>query len=140
MNNNFIFEINIWVVVISAVFRVLAAIDFLHVIWFAWKEVLVKNGLKILREQLLTSSTILFLINTVGLLLIIIRPFSSSEIYLQLSGALAILNSVGFWIVGRIKRLIYTQSYTPEQKYNHSIIDKLESGDYELIPKRKGVQ
>jgi len=138
MNSNLILEIAVWAIVIASIFRVLASIDYLRVVRFALREVLVKNGLERLRKQLLVSSITLFFINTFGLSLLILRPFTSPEIYQQITNILSILNSIGFWVIGRINVSIYTQQYTPEQKHNHEMIDKLERGEVKLVSKRKG--
>lgn len=141
MNPNFVFnvEINIAVFVLSIVFRVAASYFYARVVYFAVKEVSVKNGLLRLRKQLVGTSSLMFFINIAGLVLLAIRPFVNPYWFALSTNALSLLNSIGFFVVAWIKNQIYTQNYTPEMRDHHDIIDKLEKGEVKLVMvKKKG--
>lgn len=127
--NTLSFEFSLWVLVVSVILRVIAAVFYAIVAYKAYKEVGVKNGLVTLRRQLFTSSAILFLINTLGMFLLIIRSMVNADTFSKATNGLSILNSIGFFFVAFIFYKVYTQSYTEESKDRHAKIEVLEKKD-----------
>lgn len=122
------FEISEFSFVINVVFRVITAIIFIALlIPLVWKEALVKNGLKMLRYELLFTSTIIFFISTSGLFIVLLRQFGINT---QLATEIVTLfNSIGFLAYALVKRKIYTQEYSPENKHRHAKLAEMEEAE-----------
>lgn len=113
-------------ILISTMFRLIAVVLYGIVVRSAYKESEIKNGLILLREQLLAASVFLFITNLLSIFVLVVRAFADAESYKIYSELLGLLNGFGFLIVAYILYKIYTQQYTPEQKELHKKIAKLE--------------
>lgn len=125
-------------IIIAVVFRLVAAIIFLaFIIPLQIKQVQVKNGLRKLRYELLTTGIVIFLINTVGLGLVAAKFFVSPEVIQRLTDILTILNTAGFLTVAIIQFNVYHHRYTPEQKKLHEEFNKMELAAEKVAQKKK---
>lgn len=123
-------------VIFSIIVRVMAGMTLLFfVIPLQTREAGVKNGLRTLRKQLLVSGITIFIINTFGLLIYIMRMIVDDGMFRFLTNSLAIVNSLGFATMAFIKYQIYHQNYTPEQKKKHEIISEIEKGNLKVVKK-----
>ena len=122
--------------IINVALRVITAMFFArYLLPLFIKEAKVKNGLKKLRLELLISGTIIFLINTVGLIIIVFNYFGlSTRVVLE---AVTYFNSLGFLVYAIIKFKIYTQRYTPESKKLHEKFEKMEKKELEKAEAKK---
>lgn len=134
--NNFVFEISMFPLVISTALRVIAASYFLRVMFLAYGETGVKNGIVKLRFQLFISATVLFLINTLGLFVIFLRTFLDDGMYQFASNGLSLFNSFGLLFISWVNHQIYTQQYTAENKEFHRRVEEMENHGK---PKRKSI-
>jgi hypothetical protein len=127
MNGNFTIELSQIGLIANVVLRVITAIIFIKfIIPLQIKQAHVKNGLKLLRTELLVSGIILFLVNTIGLGVIVVRPYVDPNQLRYFTDFIALFNSVGFFTVAIIKFQIYNSQYTPESILMHEKIEKLE--------------
>lgn len=125
--NNLTFEIDLINIIANTIIRLVTAFLFLTlIIPLQIKEAGVKNGLRILRKELLFSGIIMFLINTIGLSVIVVNYFFGAAATQIVTPIITLLNSVGFLTIALIKLNIYHQQYTPENKRIHTMIAKHE--------------
>lgn len=125
---NFNLEFSMISVVISLVVRLIAGFTFLlFIIPLQVKEAGVKNGLRKLRIQLLISGILLFLLNTIGMILLPARYTLSPDQFRVISETLAIFNSFAFLIVAWIKYQIYHTQYSPDSKSMHEKFEHSET-------------
>jgi hypothetical protein len=118
-------EISQFVLIVTVAVRILTAFLFLaFLIPLFIKEAKVKNGLRTLRYQLLTTGMIIFFVNTSGLLIIVGRYFGMNLV--NLTDIVSYINTFGFLIYAIIKIRIYTQQYTPENKLYHAQRERIE--------------
>lgn len=111
----------------NIVVRIVTAIIFLKfIIPLQFKEAQVKNGLLRLRYELLASGIIMFLVNTVGLSIIIFQYFFPENIVNQFANLVTIFNTLGFLMIALIKYKIYHTKYTPAQKKLHEKFNRME--------------
>lgn len=134
--NAYSFELSLAGLMVSVLFRIIAAGFYAFVIYRAWKENGVKNGLIILRKQMLITSIILFCINTLGMGLLIIRIFVNATIFRIATDALALLNSIGLFVVAYLLFKLYTQKFSPEEIVHHKQIAELEKKRLKLVEKK----
>lgn len=87
------------------------------------KEANVKNGLRILRFQLLAGGIILFLTNIFSLAFLVLAMDTPQK---PLNALLQIINAIAFLVLSWIAMTIYRTQYTDEAKAYHAKIDKLE--------------
>lgn len=127
MNGSITIEFSQISIIINVILRLITAFIF---IWFIIplqiKQADVRNGLRLLRTELLVSGVILFLINTIGLGIIIVKPFTDPKQLSLFTDFIALFNSVGFLIVAAIKFQIYHSQYTPENILMHQHFERIE--------------
>jgi hypothetical protein len=127
MNGNFTVELSQVSLIINVVLRVITAIIFFaFIIPLQIKQVHVRNGLKLLRTELLVSGIILFLVNTIGLFIIVVRPYVDPVQLRIFTDFIALFNSFGFFAIAIIKFQIYNSQYTPENILLHEHLHKIE--------------
>lgn len=125
--SNITFEVTEIQIILNTAIRIVTAFLFLaFIIPLQIKEAQVKNGLLILRRELLVSGVIMFLVNTIGLTIILLRYFFGDAILKPAIEIISLFNSIGFLIIASIKYHIYNSQYTPENKRLHAKIDRLE--------------
>lgn len=113
--------------VISIFIRIITAIVFLaFIIPLQIKEATVKNGLKKLRIELLATGITIFFVNTVGLILVILKFFVEPSIVQAITDILTVFNTFGFLGVAILQYNIYHHRYTPEQKELHEKFSRME--------------
>lgn len=121
-------------IIISVVLRIITGIMLLaFVIPLQIKQAGVKNGLRSLRKALLISGILLFLVNTVGLLIIVSKPFFDTSTNRMITDFIAIFNSIGFLIIAYIKYQIYHEQYTPTNIKLHEKVERQEKKDNKSI-------
>lgn len=131
MINSLTIEISQPQLIINTILRLITAFIFLrYIIPLQIKEANVKNGLLILRRELLISGVMLLLINSLGLCIILLRYFVGDTIARIVSEVVTLFNSLGLFAVGLIKYQIYHQEYTPENKKKHDRIYELEQAEH----------
>jgi len=118
-------EINEASVIINVVIRVITAVVFLaFLIPLYIKEAKVKNGLRILRFELLFTGIIIFLVNSFGMAVILLRFFGfDTSITTEF---MTYFNSIALLLFALVKSIVYTQKYTPENKKLHEKFEKIE--------------
>jgi len=117
-------------IILSIIIRIITSIILLWlVIPLQIKQAQVKNGLKTLRKALLLSGLLLFLINTVGLIIIVIRPIANSATVKLVIDIASIINSIGFFSLGILWFLIYKQQFTDKNIKLHEKVEKQEKKD-----------
>lgn len=123
--NNLELSFPLFTVVVNVGVRLVTAFIFLaFLIPLIFREAQVKNGLKVLRVELLLTGLLIFLINTVGLLIILFRYLGAN---VQLAtDIISYFNTFGFLAYALIKLKIYTQNYSAESKARHERYDKQE--------------
>ena len=125
--SNLTLQLDTITVIVNVVIRIVTAILFLTlIIPLQVKEAGVKNGLRLLRKELLLSGIIIFLVNTIGLLTIVIKYFFGDVAVQTSTPIITLFNSIGFLAIGFIKLNIYHQQYTPENKRIHTMIAQHE--------------
>lgn len=135
--NTFDFQISQLAFYLTVIFRIATAIIFLKfIIPLQIKENSVKNGLRTLRKELLISGITIFLINTVGLSLIVFKQIFNDDITNFLTDGITIFNSLGFLVIAYLKYEIYHSQYTPKNKQLHARIEQYEKS--KLKDKKKG--
>lgn len=87
------------------------------------KEAEVKNGLRVLRIQLLISGLILFFTNLFSIIFFFITLDIPQK---PLHNSIQTINSLSFLALSLIAQAIYRTQYTDEAKDYHEKIDKLE--------------
>lgn len=97
-----------------------------YVIPLQIKEASVKNGLAILRKQLLIVGVIIILLNIISIAFIVLRVVVDESVYRFSSGALTIINAIASLGISIIAYQMYHQQYTPRQKELHKKIAKEE--------------
>lgn len=115
--------------ILGVILRVPTAYNYGYVVYRAYKETGVKNGLIELRNSLFNSSMLLFAINLISLALLLLRIFDDNSEFILFTNFLSILNSIAFYVDSQVKKTIYTASYSEEQKDLHSRIDILENAE-----------
>lgn len=91
------------------------------------KEARVKNGLKKLRKLMLMSGLTIIFLSVVSIIALSIPLVArGSEIARYISVTTVLLHSIGFLIFALIKRQIYREQYSTEQKEFHEEVAKLE--------------
>lgn len=133
--NNLQIQFDELAIVINVTIRILTALIFLkYLIPLFIKEAGVKNGLKILRYELLFTGLIIFGVNTSGLLIILLR-YMGADIRLA-TDVVTYINTFGFLGYALLKWKIYTQKYSIESKLLHEKIDKLENRELKRLRKK----
>lgn len=123
---NLILEYGQISLLLNLVLRVLTAYIFCaFLIPLFIKEARVKNGLQKLRIEMLTSGSLIFLINTLGIFIIAFRYLGYDTRIL--TEVITYFNSLAFLAYALIKLNVYTEKYTPENKKLHEKFDKMES-------------
>lgn len=123
--NNLQITIDYIPLIINVGIRLITAFIFLFfLIPLIFKESQVKNGLKVLRIELLLTGILIFFINTVGLIIIYFR-FYGYDVRV-VTEIVSYINTFGFLIYALIKLKIYTQNYSPESKARHARYDVQE--------------
>lgn len=113
-------------IALNTIVRLLTAFIFLKfIIPLQFKETKVKNGLRKLRYQLLITGIILFHINTIGLIIIIIR-FLKIDVTTA-STVVTYFNTFGFLFIALVEYQIYHRRYTPKQKELHAKFEEMEN-------------
>lgn len=126
-------------VIINTIIRVTTAMIFIFfLIPLFIKEAKVRNGLRILRYELLFTGSIIFFINTVGLVIIIFR-FKGIDTRL-ITDVVTYINTFGFLAYALVKYRIYTQKYSAESKKFHEKMERMESKEMQRIEDRKKKQ
>ena len=113
-------------VIINVVVRLITAIIFgAFLIPLFIKEAKVKNGLQILRFELLFTGIIIFLVNSIGIVVILLRfcGFDTSNT----TELVTYFNTFALLAYAIAKYIIYTQKYTPENKRLHERFEKMET-------------
>ena len=111
---------------LNTALRIITAILFLvFLIPLLLKEARVQNGLKVLRVELLLTGSIIFLVNTIGLL-IIVADFMKLDTAV-VSNFVVSFNSIGFLAYALMKIRIYRQHYSQASKKLHEEFAKFES-------------
>src|SRR4051794_4762599 len=106
-----------WATIISVLLRLAAVVVLMaFVIPLQIKEAGVKNGLAVLRKQLLFSGILLTFVTGIGTAFLLFRAILDDGWYRIFSNGLSILNSAAFLAVAWIFYQIYHQQYSPEQK------------------------
>jgi hypothetical protein len=137
-NFNLLLNFGATPLLVSVAIRMVTAFLFLaFIIPLQVKESKVQNGLRTLRTQLLISGVTLFIINTAGIALLVARPFVSDGGFRTATDALALINSVGFFVVAYVKYQIYHQSYTPANKELHHRMEESEQRSKKRAQKHK---
>lgn len=127
MTGSITIEVSQLSIIVNVVLRVITALIFAwFIIPLQIKQVNVKNGLRLLRIELLVSGIILFLINTIGLAIIVVRPLVDPVQLRQFTDFIALFNSVGFLVIAAIKFQIYRSQYTPENILLHEHMERIE--------------
>lgn len=123
--NLFQFEFSEFTILLNAVVRIVTAFVFLiFILPLLFKESRVKNGLRVLRVEMLMSGSIIFFINTIGLIVIVFRI---GNIPTQaITNFVTYFNTFGFLLYAILQLRIYTQKYTPDQKKLHEKFYKME--------------
>lgn len=117
-------------IILSIIIRIITSIILLWlVIPLQIKQAQVKNGLKTLRKALLLSGLLLFLIDTVGLIIIVIRPIANSATIKLVIDIASIINSIGLFSLGILWFLIYKQQFTDKNIKLHEKVEKREKKD-----------
>lgn len=112
-------------VIINVIFRIITAIVFLAFLFPLFiKEAKVKNGLRLLRFELLFTGTIIFLVNTLGLVIIVFR-YANYDTRL-VSEVVTYFNTFSLLVYALVKYKIYTFKYAPENKKLHEKLEKIE--------------
>lgn len=135
--NGYNLELSIYSLIVAVAIRIIAAFFYAIVVYRANKENGVKNGLIKLRRQMLITSVAMFIINTLGLALIIIRPFVDEMIFKIITDTLTLINSIGLLIVGLLLFKIYTQKFSPQEKEIHRKIADSEAKKRSKIDNQK---
>lgn len=118
-------EFGLLSIIINVIFRIVTATLFVFfLIPLFFREARVKNGLRTLRFELLFTGTIIFCVNTFGLLIIVFR-FLRWDTAL-IADLVTYFNSVALLAYAIAKYIIYTQKYTPENKKLHEKFEKME--------------
>lgn len=137
--SNFHFELSQLEILVNLFIRVATAIIFLcFIIPLQIKEARVKNGLRLLRRELLVSGMTIFFINTVGLSIILFKYVFDDGVVQAATSVITLFNSLGFLVIAAMKYHMYHQQYTPENKRRHARIEQLEVEEEEQ--KRKEVK
>jgi len=124
--NNLQLEFSTITVVLNVAVRCFTAIIFMaFLLPLLLKEATVKNGLKQLRIEMLLSGTIIFLVNTVGLFIILFR-FLEADVQ-TFSDFVTYFNTFGFLAYAIVKLRVYTQKYSPENKKLHEEFERIEA-------------
>lgn len=114
---------------LSILIHVLAAVITLSfVIPLQVREAKVKNGLRILRKQLLIKGVLALVIIVVAIVVLSLRYFISEPVTLRyITVTLVLVHALG--ILGKtwVDYQIYHQQYSPESKAMHSRIERLEN-------------
>lgn len=109
---------------ISIIIRIVALLMMLaFCIPLQVKEAQVKNGLRVLRFQLLAFGIILLITNIFSLCFLVLAYNTPQR---PLNASLQILNAIAFYVLALIGHMIYRTQYTDEAKDYHAKIDKLE--------------
>jgi len=117
-------------IILSIIIRIITSIILLWlVIPLQIKQAQVKNGLKTLRKALLLSGLLLFLIDTVGLIIIVIRPIANSATIKLVIDIASIINSIGLFSLGILWFLIYKQQFTDKNIKLHEKVEKRKKKD-----------
>lgn len=124
--NNLNLQISQISLVINVAIRVLTALIFaIYLIPLFIKEARVKNGLKLLRYELLFTGIIIFIVNTSGLFIILFRYLGFD--LKTVTDIVTYFNTLGFLGYALVNRKIYTQRYTIENKKLHEEFEKIEN-------------
>lgn len=116
-------------IIINVVLRIVTAVLFVvFLIPLFFKEARVKNGLRTLRFELLFTGTIIFCVNTFGLLIIVFRSIGWDTTII--THLVTYFNSVALLAYAIAKYVIYTQKYTPENKKLHEKFEKMERAEH----------
>lgn len=125
--NNLIIELSELQITVNIIIRIITAVIFLcFIIPLQIKEARVKNGLAVLRLELLVSGIILFFVNTFGLSVIVLRYLFGDSVVQKVTEFITIFNSIGFLFIACIKFHIYHREYTPENKQIHATMERLK--------------
>ena len=96
--SDFTISLNSLPIILALIIRVITSIILLaFVIPLQYRQATVKNGLKTLRKALLFSGFLIFWVNTVGLVIIVIRPIAHPETVKFVTDFVSVLNSFGFF-------------------------------------------
>lgn len=136
--NNLQLTFNEFSIVINVAIRIITALVFMGFLLPLFiKEAGVKNGLRLLRYELLFTGTIIFIVNISGLFIILFRylGFDLGKI----TDIVTYFNSFAFLAYSLVKLKIYTQRYTPENKALHEKFEKIEYKELEKAAKNKKV-
>lgn len=111
--------------VLNVIARILIAVGFLALLFpLAIKEAKVKNGLKMLRYEMLVTIGVVFFVNTIGLVVIVLDSLNiNTDTTIEI---ITTLNTIAFFVFLMAKRFVYTQHYTPENKHLHERFDRME--------------
>lgn len=113
---------------LSIFIHILALI--IHATWvipLQIKEANVKNGLRRLRVLMLASGITFIFLSIVTIFVLTSRFFiPASDLYRYISVSMVLLHAIGFLTFSLIKRAIYKQQYSTEQKSLHAKLDKIE--------------
>lgn len=122
--------------IINVGVRIVTAIIFItYLLPLFIKEAAVKNGLRVLRLELLFTGSIIFLVNTSGLFIILFRYLGHD--LTQITDIVSFFNTFGFLAYALIKLRIYTQKYTPENKALHAKFEKIEAAELKKAEAKK---
>ena len=114
--------------IINVIIRILTAIILLSlVIPLQVKEAQVIDGLKKLRFEMLGSGIIIFLVNTIGLGVVVYHYLFPTADLALISNIIFYFNSIGFLIFALIKFNVYHTQYTTENKKIHEKQKKIKN-------------
>ena len=131
------YDISPVILIVSVLFRLGAAIFFYRITKRALILVGIKNGLIMLRKMLLLSSTVMFGVTLISIILTIIRPFVNPLFFTLSTDALSFINGLGFLFLGFIQYKIQSFQYSPRQLDLHSKIAALEKKEDIQIENRE---
>ena len=125
--SDFTISLNSLPIILALIIRVITSIILLAlVIPLQYRQATVKNGLKTLRKALLFSGFLIFWVNTVGLVIIVIRPIAHPETVKFVTDFVSVLNIFGFFALAVLWLLIYRQQFTDINIKLHEKIEKEE--------------
>lgn len=92
------------------------------------KQAFVRNGLAILRRQLLFKGVLSLIVALVSILALTSRYFIDGELNRYVIVILILIHSTSTFGKSVIDLIVYHQQYSPENKLRHEKIEKMEEG------------
>jgi hypothetical protein len=134
--NNLNLEFNQLSIIINVTIRLITVVIFiLYLFPLFIKEAKVRNGLRLLRYELLLSGSIIFLVNISGLFIILFRYLGAD--LQNVTNLTTYFNTLGFLTYALLKLKIYTQKYSPENKKLHERFERIEVRELKKAKNKK---